>query len=184
MTLDKTHSTTVHGVFMAVQGLGILLTGKSGIGKSELALGLVSRGHALIADDAVLLQRTQTHTILGSCPRELRYFLEVRGLGVLNIKAMFGEHAVAPSKPLDLHIQLVELTEHDLASLDRLHGMHGHYEALGIKIPSVSIPVAAGRNLAVLVEAAVRNQQLRSQGYSASIDFENRLTDIMNQEEA
>ncbi len=167
---------TVHGVFMEVLGMGVLLTGDPAIGKSELALDLVNRGQRLIADDAPEFAHVAPETLHGSCPALLRDFLEVRGLGVLNIRAMFGESAVRQSKSLNLVVDLRSLDEAELAGIDRLSGTLSARSILGVAIPKVTMPVAPGRNLAILVEAAVRHQILRIRGYDASVDFTERQT--------
>jgi len=169
-------STSAHGVFIEVQGFGVLIKGSPAIGKSELALELISRGHRLIADDIVDFYRVAPDRIEGRCPALLQDFLEVRGLGVLNIRALFGDNAVKPTKPLDLIIQL-ELAE-TLAPqlLDRLKIKSQQEKILGVKIPKVMIPVAAGRNIAVLVEAAVRNHILLMRGINGTRQFMQRQT--------
>lgn len=166
--------TTVHGVFMEVLGMGVLLTGDPAIGKSELALDLISRGHRLIADDAPLFARVAPETVNGACPPLLRDFLEVRGLGVLNIRAMFGESAVRESKDLNLIIHLRVMNNRELGRMDRLSGSLSARSVLGIAVPEITMPVAPGRNLAILVEAAVRHQILRIRGYDAGVDFAER----------
>lgn len=171
-----------HGVFLDVLGLGVLLTGESGIGKSELALGLINRGHRLVADDAVQLKRVGEDTIMGSCPELLQDFLEVRGLGILNIRVMFGDTAIKENKRLQLIVNVVEFNSQDLQNIDRLHGLYAQHNILGIDIPEVTIPVALGRNLAVLVESAVRNQVLRHTGYDACLEFASRQKQIMDRE--
>ncbi len=161
----------MHGVFMEVLGVGVLLTGPSGVGKSELALELVSRGHRLVADDAPLFIQSEPDVVQGSCPPPLRDFIEVRGLGVLNIRAMFGDSAVKETKQLRLVIYIEYFDEKQLANVDRLRGNHQSVDILGIEIDQIILPVAAGRNLAVLVETAVRNHALVCRGYNAADDF-------------
>ena len=165
---------TLHGVFIEVLGLGVLLSGDAAVGKSELALELISRGHRLVADDAPEFARISPDTVNGECPPLLRDFLEVRGLGILNIRAMFGDSAVRQKKKLNLVIALKRMTDTDLAQIDRLTGNLSSRDVLGLKVPEVTMPVAPGRNLAILVEAAVRNQTLRQRGYDASTDFDQR----------
>jgi len=172
---------TVHGVFLEVHGLGVLLTGASGIGKSELALELVSRQHRLIADDATEFSRVGPDTLRGSCPGALRDFLEVRGLGILNIRAMYGDSAIKLSKDLRLIIHLKRFSPEEMQRLDRLQGSHDNSTILDIDIPTLTLPVATGRNLAVLVEAAVRDHILLRKGYNASEDFSTRQRELMHQ---
>lgn len=161
----------MHGVFLEVFDIGLLLTGPSGIGKSELALELVSRGHRLVADDAPSFMLAAPDVVVGRCPPALRDFIEVRGLGVLNIRAMFGDSAVKKTKQLRLVIHIEHLDAERLSTIDRLRGSHQTAEILGVQIPQITLPVAAGRNLAVLVETAVRNHLLVSRGYNAADDF-------------
>ncbi len=166
--------TTSHGVLLDVLGFGILITGDSQIGKSELALELISRGAGLVADDAVELYQIGPETIQGRCPALLRDFLEVRGIGVLNIKAIFGETAVRPKKTLRLIVHLERPTEEYFRGLDRLQTKSSSTNILGVEIPTVTLAVVAGRNLAVLVEAAVRHYILQTRGYDSTKDFLDR----------
>jgi HPr kinase/phosphorylase len=162
-------TTTVHGVFMDVLGLGVLITGESGLGKSELALELISRGHGLVADDAVELSRTAPHAIEGHCPELLRNMLEVRGLGLLNIRTIFGETSVRRKMKLKLIVHLVRATAQD--KFERLPLQDMTQDMLGCPIRKVMLQVAAGRNLAVLVEAAVRNTILKLRGIDTLAEF-------------
>ncbi|MDR0247475.1 MAG: HPr(Ser) kinase/phosphatase [Burkholderiales bacterium] len=162
---------TIHGVFLDVLEMGVLITGASAIGKSELALELITRGNGLVADDVVELHRISPDTIEGCCPPLLRDFLEVRGIGVLNIRKMFGETAVRPHKLLRLIVHLEDHNHEAFASLDRLGVEASHQDILDVPIRKVIIPVAAGRNLAVLVEAAVRNFVLNQRGIDSTRDF-------------
>lgn len=164
-------TTTMHGVFMDVLDMGVLLTGDSGIGKSELALSLVHAGHRLIADDAVKFYRLHADELVGTCPPILQDFLEVRGLGVINIRAMFGDRAINRQKKLTLIVRVLAMEQEELRSIDRLHGINTQRNILGIEVPEVTIPVAAGRDLPVLIEAAVRNHVLRATGYNATDEF-------------
>lgn len=160
----------MHGVLMDVLGMGVLISGESGLGKSELALELVSRGHGLVADDVVDLSRIAPHTVEGRCPPLLRNLLEVRGLGLLDIRTIFGETAVRPKMKLKLIVHLVRRStmenEYQRLPLEALT-----QEVLGIPIRKVVIPVAAGRNLAVLTEAAVRSTVLQLRGFDTMGDF-------------
>ena len=165
--------TTRHGVFMVILGLGVLLTGESGLGKSELGLELVSRGHGLVADDAVDFFRTSQTAIEGRCPELLMNLLEVRGIGLLDIKAIFGETAVRRKMRLKLIVHLVrkETMERDF---ERLPHEPLYEDVLGVPVRKVVIAVDAGRNLAVLVEAAVRNTILQLRGIDTYRDFVER----------
>jgi HPr kinase/phosphorylase len=162
--------TTLHGVMLDVLEIGVLITGESSIGKSELALELVSRGHGLVADDVVELQQIAPDTIQGRCPPMLRDFLEVRGLGVLNIRSIFGETAVRPRKALRLIVHL-DMPEAGQEPKNRLATRSGTQDILGVEIPTVTLAVAPGRNLAVLVEAAVRNHILLTRGIDSTREF-------------
>ncbi|MCG6896193.1 MAG: HPr(Ser) kinase/phosphatase [Thiocapsa sp.] len=165
---------TLHGVFIEVLGMGVLLVGDPAVGKSELALDLIARGHRLVADDAPRFARIAPETLEGTCPEALRDFLEVRGLGILNIRAMFGEGAVVRSKTLNLIIDLQPLDQRQLECIDRLSGSLSVRNILGVAVPKITMPVAPGRNLAILVEAGVRHQILRIRGYDAGVDFIDR----------
>ncbi len=174
--------TSSHGVFLDVLGFGTLITGDSQIGKSELALELISRGAGLVADDAVELYQVGPETIQGRCPALLRDFLEVRGIGVLNIKAIFGETAVRPRKTLRLIVHLERPTDEYFRTLDRLQTKSSATTILGVEIPTVTLAVVAGRNLAVLVEAAVRHYILQTRGYDSTKDFLDRHDEAMREQ--
>jgi len=160
---------TLHGVFMEVMGTGVLIMGPSSIGKSELALELLTRGHRLIADDAAEFARIAPEVLKGTCPEMLRDFIEVRGLGILNVRAMFGASAIKQDRNLRLIIVLQEMRE--AAEMDRLYGSRRMRTIMGVEIPEITLPVAPGRNLAVLVETAVRNHILLTKGYDAGQSF-------------
>lgn len=164
-------NTTIHGVFLEVFGVGTLLTGKSSIGKSELALELLTRGHKLIADDAIEFYLPNPATVTGKCPELLKDFLEVRGLGILNIRAMFGDNAITNDAKLRLIIDLQNLSDSGNKFEYRLDEAQRSRKILDKEFPEVSLPVAVGRSLAVIVEAAVRNHVLKSRGYDAMQDF-------------
>ena len=172
-------STTLHGVFLDVLEMGVLITGASAIGKSELALELISRGNGLVADDIVELYRISPDTIEGRCPAVLKDFLEVRGIGVLNIRTIFGETAVRPRKLLKLMVHLEDHSNEQFSDLDRLQVSATFQEILSVPIRKVTIPVAAGRNLAVLVEAAVRNFVLNQRGIDSTKEFIERQQKLM-----
>lgn len=174
--------TSRHGVFMDILGLGVLLTGESGLGKSELGLELISRGHGLVADDVVDLFRVSQSAIEGRCPELLRDLLEVRGIGLLDIKAIFGETAVRRKMRLKLIVHLVrkETLERDF---ERLPYEPLHETVLGVPVRKAVIAVDAGRNLAVLVEAAVRNTVLQLRGIDTYKEFIKRHRDLMDRGE-
>lgn len=174
--------TTSHGVFLDVLGFGTLITGDSQIGKSELALELISRGAGLVADDVVELYQVGPETIQGRCPPLLRDFLEVRGIGVLNIKTIFGETAVRPRKTLRLIVHLERPTKEYFQGLDRLQTKSSTTTILGVEIPTVTLAVVAGRNLAVLAEAAVRHYILQTRGYDSTKDFLDRHEAAMREQ--
>jgi HPr kinase/phosphorylase len=162
-------STVLHGVFLEVSGLGVLLTGDPSIGKSELALELVTRGHRLVADDILEVFAVSPDTLEGRCPVLLQDFMEVRGLGVLNIRRLFGESAVKHRKNIKLiiHLTLAEQWH----EVDRLDMRASERHILGVTVPEVRVPVAVGRNLAVLVEVAVHNHILKLRGFNPSEEF-------------
>jgi len=172
--------TTRHGVFMDILGLGVLLTGESGLGKSELGLELVSRGHGLVADDAVDIFRTSQTTLEGRCPELLQNLLEVRGIGLLDIKAIFGETAVRRKMKVQLIVHLVHQSTME-REFERLPYAPLYEEVLDIPVRKVVIAVYAGRNLAVLVEAAVRNTVLQLRGIDTYQEFIARHQKAMEQ---
>ncbi len=174
MLADK---QTLHGVFMEVISVGVLLTGESSIGKSELALELVSRGHRLIADDAPEFARITPDIISGSAPPLLQDLLEVRGLGILNIREMYGDGAIKQSKYLRLMINLVPSDKHE--NLDRIHSASSQRNVLGVEVSEITLPVAPGRNLAVMVEAAVLDYLLKSRGYDAGKELIDRQKKLL-----
>ncbi|MET3116676.1 HPr kinase/phosphorylase [Undibacterium sp. GrIS 1.8] len=173
--------TTMHGVFMDVLGVGVLITGESGLGKSELGLELISRSHGLVADDAVEFSRIAPNMIEGRCPELLQNLLEVRGLGLLDIKAIFGETAVRRKMRLKLIVHLVKRSTLE-ENYERLPIDSPSQEVLGLPIRKVVIPVAAGRNIAVLLEAAVRNTILQLRGINTLEDFMERQRRAMNED--
>ena len=177
-------SSTSHGVFLDVLGMGVLITGDSGVGKSELGLELISRGSGLIADDVVELYRIGPETVEGRCPALLRDFLEVRGLGVLNIRTIFGEAALRPRKNLKLIVHLEKPAAGEGVPLERLPLKPGSEPPMGVDIRKVTIPVAAGRNLAVLTEAAVRNYVLQLRGFDSTQEFVNRQSQQMKKSDS
>lgn len=173
---------SMHGVFMDILGMGVMITGESGLGKSELGLELISRGHGLVADDAVDLDRINQTTIEGRCPELLQNLLEVRGIGLLDIKAIFGETAVRRKMQLKLIVHLVrrETLERDY---ERIPYEPLTQDVLGIPVRMVIIQVVAGRNIAVLVEAAVRNAILQLRGINTYQEFVERHRKAMERDD-
>ncbi len=177
-------SCSLHGVLLDVLGMGVMITGESGVGKSELALELISRGHGLVADDVVELRRIAPETLEGRCPPMLRDYLEVRGLGMLNIRTIFGETAVRRHKNMKLIVHLQNSGGTDARLLERLPLSNLNENIMNVDIRKVIIPVAAGRNLAVLVEAAVRNYVLQLRGIDSTKDFIERHEQAMGMDSA
>lgn len=157
---------TVHGVLVEIYGEGILLMGDSGIGKSETALELIKRGHRLIADDAVEIRRVSRHSLIGSAPELIRYYMELRGIGVVNVRHLFGMGAVKPQSNVDLVI-MMEPWDNSKA-YDRLGLSSETASFVGVEIPQVTIPVRPGRNLAVIMELAAMNNRQKKMGYNAA----------------
>jgi HPr kinase/phosphorylase len=166
---------TKHGVLVDVYGEGVLILGESGIGKSEVALELIKRGHRLVADDAVDIKKVSDETLLGSSPQIIRHFIEVRGIGIVDCKMLFGVESVKDIHPIDLCIQLEEWQPKK--DYDRL-GIDEHtVEILGNRVISHVLPVRPGRNIAIIVEATALNSRQKKMGYNAAVELDNRLKD-------
>ena len=173
LSKELAERSTVHGVLLDVYGLGVLLTGESGVGKSEAALELVKRGHQLVADDVVDIRKVNENSLTGESPEAIRYFMEIRGIGIIDIRAMYGIGSVLPIKSIDLVIHL-ELWKEGKA-YDRL-GLNDQYTTImGVRLPQIILPVRPGRNLAVVIEVAARNLGLKRTGYSAAGELDRRL---------
>jgi HPr kinase/phosphorylase len=171
--------TMLHAVLMDVLGLGVLIAGESGIGKSECALDLIVRGHRLVADDTVEIRRRQETILIGTCPELTRHHMELRGLGVINVKELFGIASTRSSKRVELVVQLERWDprrEYERLGLD-----DEHFDILGLRIPLIRMPVAPGRNIAILVEVAARNQLLRMRGHHAARELAKRLEESLRQ---
>jgi HPr kinase/phosphorylase len=177
----------IHGVLMDILGLGVLIVGESGIGKSECALDLVVRGHRLVADDTVEVRRRAEAAVIGTCPELTRHHMEVRGLGVINIRDLFGIASTRASKRVELVVQLERWPlggEGPAREYDRLGLDDSVYDLLGLNVPLIRMPVAPGRNLAILVEVAARNQLLRMRGRHAARDLAARLDETLRRGDA
>ncbi len=171
---------TRHGVLVDIYGEGILIMGESGIGKSETAIELVKRGHRLIADDAVELKKVSQHELVGVAPAVLRHYIELRGIGVINVAKLFGMGAVKDSSNIDLIINMVPWRDGD--TYDRL-GMETHYqEILDVKIPSITVPITPGRNLAVIFEVAAMNNRQKRMGYNAAVEFTEQMSQFFQKQ--
>ncbi len=157
--------TTVHGVLLDVFGAGILLTGSSGVGKSETAMELIKRGHRLVADDSVLIRKVESE-LIGTAPERIRYFMELRGIGIINVKNMYGSGSVLSEKEVELVMELEHWKQGK--EYDRIGGEGGAEDILGIQVPKLTVPVSPGRNLAILIEVAARNHRLKLMGYDAA----------------
>jgi HPr kinase/phosphorylase len=171
--------TVIHAVLMDVLGLGVLITGESGIGKSECALDLIVRGHRLVADDTVEGRRRSETILIGSCPELTRHHMELRGLGVINVKELFGIASIRSSKRIEFVVQLERWDasrEYERLGLD-----DEFYEILGLRVPLIKMPVAPGRNIAILAEVAARNQLLRARGHNAARILADRLEHTLRQ---
>jgi HPr kinase/phosphorylase len=166
-------TATTHGVLVDVFGVGVLLLGKSGIGKSEVALDLVLRGHRLVADDIVEIRRSSSFVVVGSGPELIKHHLEIRGLGILNVKDLFGIAAVRDSKRIDLVVELEEWNE--LEEYDRLGVDEQSHRFLGVDVPLIQLPVRPGRNMSTIIEVAARNQLLKTRGHHSARQFQDRL---------
>jgi len=171
--------TMRHGVLIEVFGIGTLLTGRSGVGKSETALELIERGHRLVADDMVEIRRLSESYLIGSCSDLLRHHMEIRGLGILNIKDLFGVGSVRDHKLIELIINLKEWEEE--ADYERTGIEQSTEEILGVSVPLIEIPVKPGRNIPIIVETAAMNQRLRKMGKNSAKEFSNKLTNYIQQ---
>jgi HPr kinase/phosphorylase len=166
-------TASLHGVLMDVFGVGLLLLGKSGIGKSECALDLILRGHRLVADDMVHIQKRSSSSLIGSGFEVIQHHMEIRGLGILNIRSLFGVEAIREKKKIELVLELMEWDAH--REYDRLGFEEEKFSILGVELPMLRIPVTPARNLTTIIEVAVRNHLLKVMGYDSALEFEKKL---------
>lgn len=173
-------STTIHGVLVDVYGIGMLISGSSGIGKSETALELVKRGHRLIADDAVEIRQTAENVLIGNAPELIKHLLEIRGVGIINVMTLFGAGAVRNNTKINVVVKL-ETWQQD-KQYDRLGLDEETTRIIDTDVPLVTIPVRPGRNLAVIIEVAAMNYRLKRMGFNAALQFTNKLTETINED--
>ena len=173
-------SETRHGVLVNVFGTGVLITGNSGVGKSEAALELIKRGHQLVADDVVLIHRINEHLLEGESPERVRHFMEIRGVGIINVANIYGAGAVQRRMAIDMEVHL-EMWQSG-KEYDRLGLTENYTEILGVKIPSLLLPIHPGRNLAVVLEVAARNFRQKQMGYNAAMELAKRSAEIAARE--
>ena len=169
---------TKHGVLVEIYGVGLFISGKSGIGKSESALGLVKKGHRLVADDAVVIRKAMSDTLVGRSPEISKHYMELRGLGIINVQTLFGAGAVREEQSIDFIVELEKWD--DDTEYDRLGLNEDQKEILGVTLPLVTIPVRPGRNLAMVLEVAAMNYRLKSMGYNAANEFTTKLKTELN----
>jgi HPr kinase/phosphorylase len=180
LNVELAPQTSVHGVLVEAYGEGILILGDSGIGKSETAIELVKRGHRLVADDSVILRRVSDHTLVGQAPEIIRHYIELRGIGIIDVKRIFGMGAVKDTGNIDLVIRFEHWEKGKM--YDRL-GLDTEYEdIMGIQVPRLIIPVHPGRNLAVIVEIAAMNSRQKKMGYNTAEEFNRRLIKQMEEQ--
>lgn len=178
LSVELAERVTIHGVLCEVYGEGVLITGESGVGKSETAIELVKRGHRLVADDAVEIKRVSDYTLFGSAPETIRHFIEIRGIGIIDVKRIFGMGLIKETANIDL---VINLEAWDASKqYDRVGLTTQYTNILGIDIPSLTIPVKPGRNLAVVVEVGAMNNRQKKLGYNAAEELNQRVIEKMN----
>ena len=178
LNMELAPRITRHGVLVEIYGQGVLILGESGVGKSETAVELIKRGHRLVADDAVEIKRISSKTLIGVAPDIIRHFIEIRGIGIVDVKNIFGMGAVKDSENIDMiiHLETWDRNKQD----DRLGLVDEYTNILGLDIPSLTIPVRPGRNLAVIFEVAAMNNRQKRMGYNAAEELNRRITEQMN----
>lgn len=180
LSVELAERVTIHGVLCEVYGEGVLITGESGVGKSEAAIELVKRGHRLVADDAVEIKRVSDYTLFGSAPETIRHFIEIRGIGIIDVKRIFGMGNIKETANIDLVINLE--TWEAGKQYDRVGLTTQYTDILGINVPSLTIPVKPGRNLAVVIEVGAMNNRQKKLGYNAAEELNQRVMAKMNDE--
>ena len=181
LEIDFAPQATEHGSMVDIQGIGILIRGKSGVGKSEAVLSLLDRGHSLVADDITKIRCLENRELIGTSSEITRFHMEVRGIGIINVANLFGVKGIRLEKRLDLIVTLAEWT-HDM-EVERIGLDQDYYEILQIKVPHVTIPVRPGRDMATLVEVAAFDQKLRGMGQNSALEFNERLLSVMRNRE-
>ncbi len=179
LSVELAPRITRHGVLVEIYGQGVLILGESGVGKSETAVELIKRGHRLVADDAVEIKKVSSKTLIGVAPDIIRHFIEIRGIGIVDVKNIFGMGAVKDSENIDMIIHLETWDRNK--QYDRLGLVDEYTNILGLDIPSLTIPVRPGRNLAVIFEVAAMNNRQKRMGYNAAEELNRRITEQMNQ---
>jgi HPr kinase/phosphorylase len=174
-------TSSIHGVLMDVFGVGVLILGKSGIGKSECALDLILRGHRLVADDMVYIQRQSSSSLIGSGFEVIQHHMEIRGLGIINIRSLFGMEAIRDQKKIELVLEMMEWDTQQ--EYDRLGFEEEKYTILGVELPMLKIPVTPARNLTTIIEVAARNHLLKVMGHDSALEFEKKLLHKMEEQE-
>ncbi len=180
LNVELAERVTLHGVLCEVYGEGVLIMGESGVGKSETAIELVKRGHRLVADDAVEVKKVSDKSLVGTAPENIRHFIEIRGIGIIDVRRIFGMGSIKETEKIDLIIKLEAWDPKK--QYDRLGLITEYTELLGNKIPSLNIPVKPGRNLAVVVEVAAMNNRQKKMGYNAAEELNNRLIEQMSKD--
>lgn len=171
---------SIHGVLVDIYGVGVLITGKSGIGKSETAVQLVKRGHRLVADDLILIKKIGERKLIGTAPQVSRHFLEIRGIGIINVRTLFGAGAVKDSSEINMIAKLEFWNENKMYERLGIDNIYG--EIMDIEIPQVVLPVKPGRNLAMVLEIAAMNTRMKSMGYNAAQDFSKKVNELRTSE--
>ncbi len=179
LNVELAERITLHGVLCEIYGEGVLITGESGVGKSETAIELVKRGHRLVADDAVEIKKVSDKSLVGTAPESIRHFIEIRGIGIIDVRRIFGMGSIKETEKIDLIIKLEAWDPKK--QYDRLGLVTEYSELLGNRIPTLNIPVKPGRNLAVVVEVAAMNNRQKKLGYNAAEELNNRLIEKMTQ---